>query len=123
MSDTSWLQERAAEAEHRLARISAIHAELADVTSTGRSADNLVVATVSGHGKLTSVEINGQAIRKGDADALGRSVVTAVNAAFEAVQASNRERMSEVVDFSTYDKVLADLRTHGEDGSPPVIGY
>lgn len=119
----SWLQERAAEAEQRLARISAIHAELATVSSTGRSPDNLVSATVSGHGKLTAVEIAGQMIRKGDADAIGRSVVAAVNAAFEAAQVDSRERMSEVVDFSTYDKVLEGLRTPSDGGAPPVIGY
>jgi DNA-binding protein YbaB len=124
MSDEmSWLEHQADQAQQRLARISAIHAELGNVNSTGRSPDHLVTATVSGHGKLIGVDIAGQAIRRGDPEALGRAVVVAVNAAFEAAQALNREKMSEVVDFSTYDKILGELRSPADDGTPPVIGF
>ncbi|MEP6695323.1 MAG: YbaB/EbfC family nucleoid-associated protein [Pseudonocardiales bacterium] len=121
--NTSWLEQRSAETEQRLSRISAIHAELGQVHSTGRSPDNLVAATVSGHGKLTSVEIADQAIRKGDAGAIGRAVVAAVTAAFDAAQATGRERISEVVDLSAYDAVLAEIGNPGHDDAPPVIGY
>ncbi len=125
MEHSSWMEEQTAQTRERLARIEEIHAELADAQAVGRSPDNQVTARITGHGRLAEVEIAAHALSRGDAEALGRAVVTAVNAAFAAAQTMNRERMAEVVDFSTYDAMLEQLRTPDPaDGSPPpVIGY
>lgn len=121
--DSSWLDQHAEQARERLARISAIRAELAGVQATGRSPDNLVTATINGHGRLTGVEIADQAIRRGDAEALGTAVVAAVNAAFAAVLVMNRERVSGLVDFSAYDQYVEQLTGPDVDEAPPVIRF
>ncbi|MCO6006944.1 YbaB/EbfC family nucleoid-associated protein [Actinoallomurus purpureus] len=93
-------------------RASAIAAEVVQSSFEGSSADERVVATVTGAGVLTAVRITELARRQVDNLTLGDLVVEAVRAAEAAARQEMRDRLAEVtIGGESLGKYVPDPRT------------
>jgi nucleoid-associated protein EbfC len=78
-------------------RIEEIQKEVNATTTTGFDTHRLVTVTVKGAGEVSQVQINPDAMRRFDADGLGKLVVEAVTNATTAASSMTRKKFSEVV--------------------------
>ena len=66
-------------------------AELAATQFVGKSAQDLVVATLTGDKKVVSIDFNAAVVDPEDTETLSDMTVQAINAAIEEIDAANQE--------------------------------
>lgn len=75
------------------ANMQAAQEQLSAITETGESGAGLVRATVDGHKKLLSLEIDPSIVQPGDTELLQDLVVAAVNKALDTIEPKVKEHL------------------------------
>jgi DNA-binding YbaB/EbfC family protein len=75
------------------ANMQAAQEHLSSITETGESGAGLVKATINGHKKLLSLEIDPSIVQPGDTELMADLIVAAVNKALETIEPKIKEHL------------------------------